>query len=69
MQAVLKPLVLQNCSNSALLKEDEKWVRIGCKTRFTTDLCEAEDIVNEEQHILTLSITEVLSNSQPCKGT
>ena len=39
----------------------------GGKTRFRTDLCEAEDIVNEEQHILTLSITEVLSNSQPCK--
>ena len=41
----------------------------GCKTRFRTDLCEAEDIVNEEQDILTLSITEVLSNSEPCKGT
>jgi len=41
----------------------------GGKTRLRTNLCEAEDVVNEEQHILTLSITEVLSNSQPCKDT
>jgi len=41
----------------------------GGKSRFRTDLCEAENVVNEEQHILTLSITEVLSNGQTCKDT
>lgn len=30
-------------------------------------LCETEDVVNEQQHILTLSITEMLSHSQTCK--
>lgn len=29
-----------------------------------TSLCESEDVVNEEQHILTLLITEVLCYSQ-----
>ncbi len=30
------------------------------------DLGETEDVVNEEQDILALSITEVLCNSQTC---
>merc|ERR1719225_1282077 len=29
-----------------------------------TSLCESEDVVNEEQHVLTLLVTEVLSNGQ-----
>lgn len=29
-----------------------------------TSLCESKDVVDEEQHILTLLITEVLSYSQ-----
>ena len=30
-------------------------------------LGEPENVVNEEQHILTFSISEVLSNRQSCK--
>ena len=33
---------------------------------FESHLCETEDVVNEEQHILTLSITEMLSHCQAC---
>lgn len=29
---------------------------------------EAENVINEEKHILTLSISEMLSDSQPCKS-
>ena len=32
-----------------------------------TDLCEPEDVVNEEQHILALCVTEVLCNGQTCR--
>lgn len=33
-------------------------------TDLRTSLCESEDVVDEEQHILTLLITEVLGYSQ-----
>ena len=32
-----------------------------------TDLCEAEDVVNEEQHVLSLHVTEVLCDCQTWK--
>jgi hypothetical protein len=32
-------------------------------------LCEPENVVNEQQHILALNITEVLSNGQTCTNT
>merc|ERR1719449_410474 len=33
-----------------------------------TSLCESEDVVNEEQHILSLLVTEVLGDSQSSQG-
>jgi hypothetical protein len=55
--------------------------QISCKSRLVThsggnatqqsrhlrvSLGEAENVIYEEQHILTLHVTEVLSNRQPC---
>ena len=36
--------------------------------RTKSYLCESEDVVNEEQHILALLVTEVLSNGQSSKS-
>merc|ERR1712055_644178 len=33
-----------------------------------TSLCESEDVVNEEEHVLTLLVTEVFGHGQPSQG-
>merc|ERR1719354_1298481 len=33
-----------------------------------TSLCESEDVVNEEQHVLTLLVTEILGDSESSQG-
>lgn len=35
----------------------------------SADLCETENVVNEEQHVLALCVTEVLSDCQTCRST
>ena len=39
----------------------------GVEEHVHTDLCEAEDVVNEEQHVLSFHVTEVLCDCQTCK--
>ena len=39
----------------------------AAEERICTDLCEAEDVVDEEQHVLSFHVTEVLCDCQTCK--
>merc|ERR1712061_370362 len=55
-------------SGKSWLVTDSRWDTTEQSGHLGASLGESEDVVDEEQHVLTLLVTEVLSNSQSGQG-